>query len=247
MSPGTVNIPARPSAASSRAAAATAPVCPLRAPASTSRVPYLAARRLASGSTVTTRIPGMPGVAVSADRTSSSIANANACRICGGRTGAKRSFARPRSLTGTTAQRSISKAAAHHFEYRSRQRLAIPERQHQSRRANHGDAGITYGPGIALIRDVKVEDVAVMPGHRRRVYGQAEFLHHLGGRPLDRFAANDRRNRNNRRPAAAQRLANPGHGEDRVDADKWVRRADDHCPKVLVSERPQKLRLRPRL
>src|SRR6516225_9002405 len=216
MSPGTVNMPARPSAARSRAAAATAPVWPLRAPVSTSRVPYLAARRLASGSTVTTRIPGMPGVAVSADRTSSSIANANACRICGGRTGAKRSFARPRSLTGTTAQRSISKAAAHHFEYRPRQRLTIPERQHQSRRANHGDAWITYGPGIALIRDIDVENVAVMPGHGRGVHRQAELGHHLGGRPLDRFAANDRRDRDDRRRAFSQGLANPRESEDRV-------------------------------
>jgi hypothetical protein len=61
-----------------------------------------------------------------------------------------------------------------------------------------------------------------VPGHSRGIHGQAELGHHLGGRPLDRFAADDRRHRDDRRRAFSQRLANPRESEDRVDADERI-------------------------
>ena len=55
---------------------------------------------------------------------------------------------------------------------------------------------------------------------------EAELGHHLGRRSLDRLAGDDRRHCDDRR-RRAQRVAHTGHGEDRVDADERVGRADD--------------------
>src|SRR4029077_1117213 len=119
----------------------------------------------------------MPGVAVSAASTSSSIANANACRVSDRSIGERRSFAETRSLTGTTAQRSISEASGGRFQHRSRQRLAVFERQHQGPRKRYRQAQLAEVVGVRLVGDIKVEDVAVMPRDGSRADRQAELGH----------------------------------------------------------------------
>ena len=97
---------------------------------------------------------------------------------------------------------------------------------------------------VFLVGDVEVEEIGVVPRHRRAVDRQAELRHHLGGRALDRLAADDRRHRNDRRAALVQGVAHPGQGEDRADADERVRRADHDQPQFPVGERGEEIGVR---
>src|SRR5205823_12258162 len=95
--------------------------------------------------------------------TSSSIANASACRVCGRSTGARRSFAEARSLTGTTAHGPISEASCRRFQHRSRECLAIGERQHQGPRQQYRQAEVAELARVGLVGDIEVKDLAVVP------------------------------------------------------------------------------------
>src|SRR5262245_23389021 len=105
MSPGSVSMPA-PLAARRRAAAATAPVWPSRAPSVQIFAPKRDAMAAAAGSSVITAIPESSDTAATARTTSLNIVSAslrrNSCENCW----ARRCFANPVSLIGRTAQMS---------------------------------------------------------------------------------------------------------------------------------------------
>src|SRR5271165_1163997 len=203
MSPGRVSMPGYPSAARSRAAAATAPVCPSRAPDSMMRAPYSTATRRAAASTVTTASPARRGTTASAASTSSIIASISACRASAGNAGASRIFARFNSLTGTTAQTLISKTSAGRRQHRLRQSFAILDRQHQGLAQGHRNAEALDLPRIRLVGDKEVEDVFVMPRDLGGADRQAELGHDLRGRAFDGLATDDRRHGDDRCAARA--------------------------------------------
>ena len=62
---------------------------------------------------------------------------------------------------------------------------------------------------------------------RQRSPSMPSSCHHLGGRPLDRLAADDRRHRDHRRAAGRERRAQSRHRQDRLDADErdWTGRS----------------------
>ena len=101
---------------------------------------------------------------------------------------------------------------------------------------------IVHVGGVGVVDHVAIEQVAVPfgDGAGRRV--QAEFGHHLGGRPLDGAAGDDRRDRNDRRAAGVQRGPHARQGQDRLDADERVGRADHHGVQRRIGEQRQKLR-----
>src|SRR2546423_1617022 len=76
---------------------------------------------------------------------------------------------------------------------------------------------------------------------------QAEFGHDLGGRTFHRLAGDDGGHGDDRRAAGLECVTHAGHGQDRIDAEPWVRRADDDAGKVWRRQSLEHLtcRLRP--
>ena len=98
-----------------------------------------------------------------------------------------------------------------------------------------------------MVEHEAIHQATVVLRHRARAGRHAEFRHHLGGRPLDRMPADDRRHSDHRRAAGGDRGAHARHGKDRIDADERVRRADHHRLEAIVFERFAECRRRARI
>ena len=80
---------------------------------------------------------------------------------------------------------------------------------------------------VGLVQHQPVDQPAIVRRDGGGVRVDAELRHDLDGRPLDRLAADDRRHGDHRRGGVASASRTPGSGEDRIDAQIRVRRADD--------------------
>src|SRR3954468_3778164 len=154
----------------------------------------------AAESTVTTTIPASSRTLLMAGITSSNMASASSCRRSAGSSAARRCLACTVSLTGTTTQifretlmrnllcRRLGERVGG-CEHMARQLLALVERRHQ--RMRHRDRNAKCGGlvRVGMIDDIAVEQIAVAQRRRRGIHGKSELGHHLGGRALDRAAA----------------------------------------------------------
>ena len=85
-----------------------------------------------------------------------------------------------------------------------------------------------------------------MPRDGAAVRLRAQLVHDLGRRALHGLAADDGRDGDDGRAAGLQRLAHAGHGQDRIDAEPGVGRADDDARERRRGERLEHLRGGPR-
>ena len=113
--------------------------------------------------------------------------------------------------------------------------------RHRDRNAKRGGLG-----AVGTIDDIAIEQVAVAPRHRCRIHGEAELGHHLGGRALDGVAADDRGNCHDRRVAICDRFTHAGDGENRLDADERIGRADHDRTQARIAQRRERVGLRAR-
>src|SRR5262249_36007994 len=191
----------------------------------------------------------MPPTAPTAASTVCSMASTSSRRAGGGSTGARRCLASPRAFTGMIAQVAAAVMALLSARAGRRAKLGAEAKAgtrqgdlvvagvHQGLRHPHRQRHIRRQRRVLNVDDEDVDQAGIIAGNTAAVRRHTQLGHDLGGWALDGLAGNNRGDGDNRRACGPQRLLQPWNRENGIDAEPWVRWADDNAADAPVGQR----------